>query len=379
MPSSARWSILVAVLVLTTGCAQLLPDSIRDSVNGGLANGWAHEMVEADTLREDDGLTGQGVTIGVVDTGVGTGHEAFRGMEVTWKDFVNGQSSPYDDGGHGTHVSGMALARSTGGFTGPNVEGIAPGADLVHAKAIEGGGSGDGTDVANAIDWTVQQGVDVLVLSLGGEPRTLPLESETETAVEDAVDQGVVVIAAAGNADDGESGENCQVSSPATMSGVIAVGAVDEDKNIARFSCSGGSTSGPLDLQQREDPNKKPEVTAPGVQLVGPWPDRSCVPDDPEPRQYCVLSGTSQATPIVGGVVALLLEEHPDLKRGDRDTVTHIKRALTETAEKQGFSGHHARYGYGIVQAEAALNWLENNDVQARDDGPLPSLPPSAG
>jgi len=371
MASRALTTLLVAACLATAGCAQVLPDQVRDSVDGDLANGWAHGMVQADALRED-GLTGQGVTVGVVDTGVGVSHEAFRERTVPWKDYVNDQPEPYDDGGHGTHVSGMAVAKSTGGFTGPNVKGIAPGADLVHAKAIEGNGEGSGSDVADAIDWTVDRGVDVLVLSLGGTPSGLPLQDATESAVQDAVDQGVVVVAAAGNAGQGESGEDCQVATPATVKGAIAVGAVREDRQIAEFSCSGGSGGGgPLGVQEREDPHRKPELSAPGVELVGAWPERTC--GEPNAK-YCVLSGTSQATPIVGGLVALLLEEHPDLKRGDRDTVYHVKRALAETADKPGFSGHHKRYGYGIPQGEAASTWIANNEVQ-QDDGGLPGVP----
>lgn len=371
MAPRVRLAVLVAVCMATAGCAQLIPDGVRDQVNGGLENAWAHEMVQADQLREDEGLTGAGVTIGVVDTGVGADHEAFRGVDVTWRDFVNGNAEPYDDGGHGTHVSGMALARSTGGLTGPNIQGIAPEAELVHAKAIEGNGEGSGSDVADAINWAVDQGVHVLVLSLGGQPSALPLQDRTENAVQNAVDQGVVVVAAAGNAEQGQSGKDCSVTSPATMKGVIAVGAVRKDRQIAEFSCTGGSSSGPLGVQQREDPNKKPELSAPGVKLVGAWPERACGQPGAE---YCVLSGTSQATPIVGGLVAQLLEEHSDLKRADRDTVTHIKRALTQTADKPGFSGHHDRYGYGIPQGTEALDWLASNDVQRSNDG-IPDLP----
>ncbi len=359
--------LLVAFAMATAGCAQLVPGGF----GGDLANGWAHEMVQADASREVN-LTGQGVTVGVVDTGVHPEHEAFEGQGIPWRDFVNARSDAYDDGGHGTHVSGLAVAGDTGGFSGPNIRGIAPGAELVHAKAIKGDGEGSGGDVADAISWMIDEGVDVIVLSLGQQPSLLPIGDAVEDEVNRALDQGIVVVAAAGNAQDGTSGEDCEVSSPATVPLVIAVGAVDEEGQLAPFSCTGGDREGPLGLQPREDPNKKPELAAPGVSLVGAWPDRLC---GDQVSEYCVLSGTSQATPIVGGIVALLLEDHPDLKQGDRDTIEHIKQALTLTADKPGFQGHHARYGYGIPQAEDAREWLHQHEMSTDDGGVVPGLP----
>jgi serine protease AprX len=315
-------------------------------------------MTQADELQERN-LTGASVGLAVVDSGVAADHRAYEGVTVRWKDFVNGQPEPYDDDGHGTHVSGLAVAQGQGGFNSPDVQGVAPGSKLYHAKSIEASGDSRASDVASGIDWAVDKGADVLVLSLGERPRLVDINQDLENSVSRALDRGVVVVAAAGNAGQGESGKDCQVTSPANMKLVIAVGAVDRNKSIAPFSCKGGSSSGPLGLQQREDPNKKPEVSAPGVQLIGPWPSRECA--GRADAKYCVLSGTSQATPIVGGIVALLLEEHPDMQRDGRDAIRDIKRALTQTAEKPNFAGHHDRYGYGIVQGADALDWLNRN------------------
>lgn len=366
----SRPSVVAAltVAIVAAGCLQGLPGV----GNGGQANAWAHEMVQADDMRAD-GLDGDRVVLAVVDTGVDASHEAFRNTSIVWKDFVNGQAEPYDDHGHGTHVSGLAVASSTEGVGRAHIEGIAPAAKLVHAKAIRGDGSGaNAQNVADAIDWTTRQGTDVLVLSLGQAPRLLPIGNAVEDAVGRALNAGVVVVASAGNAESG-SGQDCQVSSPATVPLVIAVGAVDENRSIARFSCSGGSGTGPLGVQERQHPNKKPEVTAPGVQLVGAWPGRACAGRSAD---YCVLSGTSQAAPIVGGLVAMMLEENPDLQREDRDTVRHIKEALRRTADKVSFSGHHNRYGYGIAQGNDALAWLANNEPST-GGGPVP-WPPTA-
>jgi serine protease AprX len=346
------WVVVGAMLV--SGCTSQLQETFGSSAS----NDWALEMTQVDELH-DRNLTGASVRLAVVDSGVGADHREYEGVTVRWKDVVNEQPNPYDDDGHGTHVSGLAVAQGKGGFNNPKVQGVAPGSPLLHAKAIEASGSSSASDVAQGIDWAVDNGADVLVLSLGERPRVVDINRNLENSVSRALDRGVVVVAAAGNAQQGESGEDCQVSSPANLEDVIAVGAVDRNGTIAEFSCKGGSSSGPLGIGQREDPNKKPELSAPGVGLIGPWPGLSCA--GRADAKYCLNSGTSQAAPIVGGIVALMLEENPDLQRQDRETITQIKTSLTETAEKQSFRGHNDRYGYGIVQGADALDHLNRN------------------
>jgi serine protease AprX len=344
---------LLVATVLVSGCTSQLQDTFGSKAS----NDWAHEMTQVDELRERN-LTGDGVRLAVVDSGVAGDHREYEGVTVRWKDFVNGNEEPYDDNGHGTHVSGLALAQGAGGLNAPDVEGVSPAATLLHAKAIKGTDQkSNADDVAQGIDWAVDNGADVLVLSLGSRPSLIDINDNLRSSVKDAIEAGVVVVAAAGNADPGESGKDCQVSSPADIKNVIAVGAVDRNRSIAKLSCSGeGQGGGPLGLQEREDPHKKPELTAPGVDLFGPWPGRKCA--DRLDAKYCVLRGTSQAAPIVGGIVALMLEENPGMQRQDKATVQEIKTALTETAAKPGFEGHPPRYGYGIVQGADALDRL---------------------
>lgn len=334
--------------MVLSGCT----DQIRQTFGSQASNDWALDMTQIDELQ-DSNLTGDGVRLAVVDSGVQGSHAEFQGVKILWKDFVNGQSEPYDDNGHGTHVSGLAVAQAEGGFNAPKIQGAAPGATLLHAKAIKGAGGSSSGDVADGIDWAVQRGADVLVLSLGEQPRRIDIDQTLENSVKRALDAGVVVVAAAGNARQGESGRDCQVTSPANIPDVIAVGAVGESRQIAPFSCKGTSGTGPLGVQDRSDPDKKPELTAPGVELIGPWPSRGCA--GRTDAKYCVLSGTSQATPIVGGIVAAILEENPDCQRQGREAIDEIKSAFMETADKVNFQGHHKRYGYGIVQGQDAL------------------------
>lgn len=349
-PKAALAALLVASLALA-GCTDVV-----DDVTGRASNDWAHAMTGAAALR-DQGLTGAGVKVAVVDTGLAHDHPEFAGLTLGWSDVINGRPEPYDDDGHGTHVAGLVVAQENGGNLDPQVLGIAPGAQILAVKGVPGGGEGTGGDVARAIDRAVDMGAHVLVLSLGGGTGLPILGQQVERSVERAIDKGVVVVAAAGNAGEDASGSSCTVTSPGSVPRVIAVGAVDSDRRIAEFSCAGENEGGPVGLGAPEDPNKKPELVAPGVALIGPWPGTNCAGRGSE---YCVLSGTSQATPIVGGIVALLLEAKPELKRRDAATVERIKEALVSSAEPLAGQDtpHDDRYGYGLVRGDRALDAL---------------------
>lgn len=319
---------------------------------------WALAMTGIQRLQER-GLTGRGVRIAIVDTGIDRDHPEFKGLQFVWRDFVNGRAQPYDDSelGHGTHVAGIIVAQGDlvhGLLSGVKLRGAAPGVGLVIAKAIGGNGEGRDEDVAAAVDFAVQQGSHVIVLSLGGKPGALLLRTATESAVNRALDRGVVVIAAAGNKQSSNE-QNDDVASPASVPGVIAVGAVDRSKQIAPFSFRGsdGCTVGPLGC--RQDPHKKPELVAPGVQVLSTARD----------QRYALADGTSQATPFVAAAVALILEAKPELKaggaRGGRGAVDAIKMALAQSAEKvgplsrDGPFAHDEFYGYGLLRADRAL------------------------
>ena len=339
----------LAALVLLAGCTSLVRQ-------GQANNDWALDLIGVPALHAR-GLTGQGIIVAIVDTGIDASHPDFEGVTVRWSDHVNGRSQPYDDAGHGTHVSGLVVAQARAGGFDPRVLGVAPGADLLHIKGVPGSGTGSGADIARAVDQATDGGAHVLILSLGGG-RGLPIIGrQVEDAVQRAIDRGVVVVAAAGNADTsaGQTGNDCTVVSPAIVPGVIAVGAVDRSARIADFSCKGDNAgTDPLGLTAPQDPDKKPELVAPGVELIGPWPERDCAG---VVSTYCLLSGTSQAAPLVGGIAALLLEAHPELKRKDAASVRTVKEALVEGAERvPGQSGaHDDRYGYGLVRGDRAL------------------------
>jgi subtilisin family serine protease len=341
--------VLIAVLVLVpvfSGCT------------GGPANEWAYKMVG---LRSVGDLNGEGIRVAIVDTGIDADHPSLDHLTIIWRDEVNGKSEPYDDVGHGTHVAGIIAAQggSFGGrVQGYNLKGAAPKAELIVVKAIRAeDGKGDKADVANGITFAVQNQADVICLSLGANPSALDLlPSDLEDAVRSATNQGILVVASAGNVNEGEQQDDVKV--PANLELVIAVGAVDQNKKVTPFSAHGREdlNQGPFatGLGGRQDPNKKPEVVAPGAKIKGAWKDGN----------YAVASGTSQAAPFVCGALALLLQKCANLRaQNSSSLVGTVKNQLTKTAEKLAGqrTPHDNAAGYGLLRADKLLDAFGSN------------------
>ena len=307
------------------------------------------QEVYAELIQSDiKGLDGTGVRVCIVDSGIDTSHKDLSRINlVAWRDFVNNQEQPYDDQGHGTSMAGILVADGW-------MKGVAPEVELVVAKALSGNGTGDDGIVADAIDWCVDQGSHIISLSLGGAPGLLPFNPfagrDSSDAADDAIDQGIVVIAAAGN--DGGPDDDGDVAHPSSERLVISVGGHTEDGSHWSGSSTGDNNGNLLPLiLPRQDPHKKPEVVAPaeGVPVVnndGTW---------------SIVDGTSAATVFVTGAIALLLEAQPSLAgnetSGSSASVIQIKQALMDTAKPQpGQDGHDDDYGYGMLQIENLIN-----------------------
>ena len=295
-----------------------------------------------------EGLDGTGVRVCIVDSGIDTTHKDLSGINlVAWRDFVNNQEQPYDDQGHGTSMAGILVANGW-------MEGVAPNVELVVAKALSGNGTGDDGVVADAIDWCVDQNVQIISLSLGGAPGLIPFSifggRDSSDAADDAIDQGIVVIAAAGN--DGGPDDDGDVAHPSSERLVISVGGHTEDGSHWSGSSIGDNNGNLIPLiLPRQDPHKKPEVVAPaeGVPVInndGTW---------------SIVDGTSAATVFVTGAIALLLEAVPSLaaseSSGSSASVVQIKQALMDTSKPQpSQDGHDDNYGYGMLQIENLIN-----------------------
>ena len=248
-------------------------------------------QIRADSVWSIFGTKGDGIVVGTEDTGIDYGDSALGGgfgpgyKVVGGYNFIANNNDPMDDNGHGTHVAGI-IAADGGGF-----EGVAPHAKLMAFKVLNSAGAGLESTVIAGVeraadpndDGNDSDRVDVLNISLGGSGSP---DDPLCTAVDNIVDLGVSVCAAAGN-----SGNFFTIGSPAAAPLAITVGAVDSSDNLASFSSKGPN---PLIY------SIKPEVVAPGVSVLSTYLNNSSA----------TFSGTSMATPFVSGVCALLKSLH---------------------------------------------------------------------
>ena len=278
------------------GVVRVEPDH---AVSASLAESSAR--VGAPALRERLGVSGDGVVIAVLDTGIDYLHPDLGpgfgpGARVAGGyDFVNDDADPMDDHGHGTHVAAIAAG-------GGDVRGIAPGARLLAYKILDEHGSGLSSDVIVAVeaaldpdgDPLTDDGADVINLSLAS--RYGDADSPSSLALDAAVEAGAAVTVAAGN--DHTYGA---VGAPATARRALTVGALDAGDRIASFSSRG----------RFDGTTIKPDLAAPGTGICAAWSGPSTSPCAGAGRAE--KQGTSMATPHVAGAVALLRELKPEL------------------------------------------------------------------
>ncbi len=306
---------------------------------------WAFEIAGIRELSTE-GLTGEGVNVCLVDTGIDISHPDLRAASVIgYIDLVGGVDSRTADHGsdfHGTMMAGILVADG-------KLRGAAPDVRLSVAAALGiQGKANDERTVADAIEWCwTEMQADIISLSLGGvaDPQA-PFIGDTVAAVNEALDNGVFVIAAAGN--DGPGTDD--VSTPANIPGVIAVSAHDAFGGIWADSSSGSETVGATN-ESRVDPDRKPEVAAPGVDIISTSDPSLQVP-------YSSSSGTSDATVFVTGALSLILERHGDALHAahpedGRARIALVKTALMISSSDGSPSDHDSRGGYGSLSSKA--------------------------
>ena len=295
--------------------------------------------------------SGAGVDVCIVDTGIDMSHPDLEHVQLAgWSDFVQNRDEPYDDEGHGTAMAGILVAKNL-------LPGIAPDVSLHIAKAITSSGTGTDSVIASAVDWCTDSGVDIISLSLGGQQGINLIFLSTddlEDAVNRAINQGIYVVAAAGN--DGGQDDDGDVSSPGSVEDVICVGAIDTDGSIWRNSSVGDNNWQFFPPKiARSDPDKKPELVAPGERI--PMLNAQI---GGTKSLYAWGSGTSGATVWVTGAIAHMLEERPDLSHNgsgsNRQTVENVKQWIEDSVLPQdGQTGHDDYYGYGRLQVDALI------------------------
>lgn len=272
------------------------------------------------------------IKVAVIDTGIDLSHPDFAGQIAAQTDVVDNDASAQDDDGHGTHVAGIIAAKADNGI---GVAGVAPGVKLIavdvfafylneDTSALEFGALT--SEVIEGIQYAVANGADVINMSLGGSD----YDEAFENTVNDAVNRGIVVVAAAGN---NPSGGTADAHYPSDFESCMSVIATDIPTASGDEIKASWSNYGP-----------KKNISAPGVSIYSTYYDVIS-----HSSGYAYISGTSMASPVVAGVVALMLSVNPSL------TVGEVKSLLYSTAVDLGTPGRDDYFGNGRVNAQAAV------------------------
>lgn len=295
----------------------------------------------------DKGYEGEGIGVAVIDTGVAPHEDLIKPFNriLAFKDFVNDKKIAYDDNGHGTHVAGIIGGNghsSKGQFVG-----VAPKVNIIGIKALDENGGGSTSDIISALSYAIEvkdkYNIKIINLSLGTPATNSPDKDPLCKAVEKCVEAGIVVVTAAGNSGPTEK----TILSPGVSRAVITVGAVDDkrtietsDDSIAPFSSRGPTSEG---LQ-------KPDLVAPGVNIKSL--------SNTKLDSYTSLSGTSMATPLISGSLALLYNKYGNLSPDEyKSKIIDACIALKEPNMSQGA---------GML----SLRLLFNSDLGTEDKNP---------
>lgn len=282
---------------------------------------------------------GDGIVVAVVDSGIDNNHPDLTGNVLPGFDVVAGGSGNGwgDKDGHGTGMAGLIAAHGHGAGNADGALGIAPKAKILPIRIDTGSGVGAGDAMALAVDQAVQRGAKIISISVS------TTANSAYEAIQRAIKAGVIVVAAAGNRPAQEF-----IGDPAAYPGVVAVGAVGKDGNVADVSVRGRALS----------------LSAPGVDIVSASHD----------GKYRIGSGTSDSAALVAGAAAVVWSKYPRLT--GEQVVSH----LTQTAADKGATGRDDEYGFGLVDIVKALNTapvVPSATTAGPTGNGLPPLPPS--
>jgi len=275
---------------------------------------------------------GAGVIVAIVDSGITSGGaDGFQYPLLPGYNFVAGNTDTTDDEGHGTFVAGVVAQYTNNTF---GSAGVAPEVSLMPVKVLDSAGRGRTSAIADGIRWAADNGAKVINISLGGRRG-----SRTERrAISYAHQMGCLITAAAGN-----SGSRRRIDSPAKYREAIAVGAIEADLTLARYSNSGRSL----------------DVVAPGGNIYVDRNDdgeldgiyqETLLPGTTPVFYFDHWQGTSMAAPHVAGLAALLFEVHSEWSN------TQVRQRIESTCQDLGSSGRDRQYGHGLIDAAAALS-----------------------
>ena len=332
-------------------------------------------LTGARTVHRSYGFDGAGIGVAVIDSGVTSWHDdlTYAGNSAAvqiqgnqrvaaFADFVNGASSPYDDNGHGTHVSGI-IAGNGYDSRGSNA-GIAPAAHVVSLKVLDRDGRGVISDVIAALDYALanraRYNIRVVNLSVGAAVTSSYRTDPLTLAAKRVVDAGIVVVTAAGNLGQNKAGHPQWggILAPGNAPWVLTVGASTHQGTLNRNddAVTGFSSAGPSAI----DYEAKPDLVASGMGIVSLSDPGSLFYQtkaaylvdgkvDTAYKPYLSLTGTSMAAPVVSGTVALMLQANPSL------TPNLVKAILQYTAQLQP-DVHPLRQGGGFLNTKGAVD-----------------------
>jgi subtilisin family serine protease len=287
---------------------------------------WGITQIGADQAWTQ--VSAEDVVVAVIDTGISRSHEDLTGRVIRGYDFANDDDNPEDDNGHGTHVAGIisAIDNSIG------IVGTSPETKLIPIKVLDNSGSGYLSNVVKGINYAVDNGADIINMSLGANTDSIILQR----AIKRATDAGVIVVAAAGNS----NADQCAF--PARYNNVICVGATTISNKVASYS------------------NRNVDIAAPGQSIKSTFLN----------SQYTTLSGTSMATPFVSGTLALGRTACPECSN------TQLNRYLNSTGVDLGDPGKDELFGNGLIDTANMVNTIlqdqfdspSNNSSNANSD-----------
>lgn len=300
---------------------------------------WALAKIEATGAWKI--ATGSGITIAVIDSGVDLDHPELAARVLEGYDFVSDDTEADDDYGHGTLVAGVAAAAANNDL---GIAGLAWNAQILPVKVLDSRGSGVSSDLTCALYWVADNGARVVNISIISFGPSLGMQR----AINHAANEGVLIFAAAGNLfEDGNP-----VTYPAAHDNVIAVAATDKEDGHAWFSSAGSSV----------------DIAAPGVSIYSLFP--------PSHEEYRSVYGTSLAAPHGSGLAALILSAAPSMSPEE------VELIIKQSAVDLGESGRDDKFGYGRIDASAAMSLtLSSLPVQLilpRVNSPVPTATPTA-
>ncbi|MBW3114353.1 S8 family serine peptidase [Bacillus sp. MCCB 382] len=278
---------------------------------------WAFEKMNI-TNEVRTNLTGKGVKVAVLDTGIDRTHPDLKIAGGTCVLKANCTDGYQDDNGHGTHVAGIIAAQNNN----IGIVGVAPDVSLYGIKVLDFTGTGTSTTIISGIEWAIQQDIDVLNMSF----TTTVNDPALKAVIDEAYLNGMTIIAAAGNSGRPDATGDTTLY-PAKYDSVIGVGGLEKSLLRMNESSTGSSV----------------EISAPGRSIVSTFP-KNLDTYDGRSDGYAPLSGTSMAAPYITGIMALFKEKYPEQSN------IHLRKLLDQSALDLGEKGRDPLYGFGIGQ-----------------------------